>query len=469
MVTAATTEAPTLRAQPGPQRAFGSCKADIAIFGGAAGPGKSWSLVFEGARNVHVPGYAGILFRRTSRQLQGGGSVWEEAQAIYPLFGGVAREGAQLDWRFDTENPRKPASIEFGHLQHAKDVHSHQSKAYAYIAFDELSQFLEFQFWYLVSRNRTTCGVRPYIRAATNPVPADDKVGGWVRRLIDWWIGPEGLPIPERSGVLRWFVRVDDALHWSSDPDELRERFPGKSPLSLTFIAAKLEDNPILIEKDPGYVDKLDALPRVQRMQLKLGNWNVRPTAGMYFQGAWCEVVDHPPADALVRCRAWDRAASLPTPEYPDPDYTAGVLYSRDKAGTFYVEHAVRDRVGPAGVERMITNTAKLDGQRVKIGLWIDPGAAGKSDHARFVKMLAMYSIHGERAAQDKQTYFEPVSSQAENGNLKLVRGPWLAWYVPELEAFPEGGHDDAVDGTSLGHIVCADDDLDHLRRMAKK
>ena len=462
-------DAPALRAQPGPQRAFGSCSADIAVYGGAAGGGKSWGLVFEAARNVHVPGYAAIVLRRTSKQLCGGGSVWEESQQIYPWFGGSPREGEFLDWKFPTINKLRPATIEFGHLQHLKDVHSHQSKAYALIIFDELSQFLEGQFWYLVSRNRSKSSVRPYIRAATNPIPSDDKVGGWVRRLIDWWIDGDGFAIPERSGVLRWFVRVNDDLVWADTDTELLELYPEKRPLSFTFIAATLEDNPALTNADPTYVDKLDALPRVERERLKNGNWNVRPTAGMYFQGAWCEIVDAPPADVLVRCRGWDRAATVPTAENPDPDYTAGIKYSRDKFGTFYVEHAIRDRVGPAGVERMITNQADLDGVGCKIGLWQDPGSAGKADNARFVKLLARFVIVSKVASKNKQTYFEPVSSQAENHNVKLVRGPWLTEYVRELEGFPDGGHDDQVDGTSIAHIVCADDDLDHLRRMANK
>src|SRR5207253_1292413 len=114
-------------------------------------------------------------------------------------------------WRFPSG-----AKIKFSHMQYEKDRLSWKSAQIPLICYDQLEEFTESQFWYLVSRNRSTCGVAPYIRATCNPVPDDDEVGGWLCKLIAWWIDQEtGYAIPERSGVIRWFVRrSDDKLEW---------------------------------------------------------------------------------------------------------------------------------------------------------------------------------------------------------------------------------------------------------------
>ena len=103
------------------------------------------------------------------------------------------------------------------------------------------------------------------MRASTNP-----QNEGWVRDFLSWWIDPEiGLPIPERDGVLRWFVRRSDGvLDWGDTREEVEARNPRKNPISVTFIRATLDDNPILDAADPDYRAKLDALPPAERAAL---------------------------------------------------------------------------------------------------------------------------------------------------------------------------------------------------------
>lgn len=451
-----------IRLQEGPQEEFGSSPADIVIYGGAAGGGKSFGLVFEAGRNADVPGYHGIIFRRTSPQLTGGGSVWEESSKIYPYLGGVPKEH-KLTWKFP-EN----SSIEFSHLQHNKDKHSHQSKQYAFIGFDELTQFTEDQFWYLFSRNRSTCGVQPYIRAATNPDP-----DSWVRDFIGWWINEEtGYPIKERSGMLRWFVRDGDRVVWGTK-EELLEKYPDQDKhrvTSVTFIAAKLQDNPALTEADPQYMSRLLALPRVEREQLLHGNWNIRPAAGNYFKRSYFEVIDVLPAKCYMPVRAWDKAATKPSATNPDPDYTSGVKMCTDEDGMIYIMDMVETRDSPHGVDQLIKNTASQDGKGLCTqAFWQDPGAAGKADISATTRMLAGHIIVTERATKDKETYAKPLSSQAEAGNVKILRGPWNKRYMEVMEAFPDGAHDDPVDASSLGYLKCVNNDLDFLRKMAKR
>ena len=182
-----------IRPNDGPQREFCRTTADIAIYGGAAGSGKSFALLYAAAKYTHVPGYTGVVFRRTAPELVGGGSLWELATQLYPVIGARYRESPVLECRFPSN-----ALIEFRHLQHDKDKHAHQGKQYSFIGFDEVTHFEPSQFWYLVSRMRSTCGVRPFLRATCNPDP-----DSFVRTLIDWWIDADGYPIPERSSMLR--------------------------------------------------------------------------------------------------------------------------------------------------------------------------------------------------------------------------------------------------------------------------
>jgi len=258
-----------IRPQPGPQDTALRSKADILIYGGQAGGGKTWFLTAEPLRRIHNPLFRGVIFRRTSPQITGGGGIWEEANLLYRPQGAKMREGAEMDARFPSG-----AAIEFCHLQLEKDKYSHQGKQYCYIGFDELTHFTETQFFYLLSRNRSTCGIKPYVRATCNP-----DAGSWVATFISWWIGEDGLPIQERTGLLRYFVRLeDDTLDWGDSAEELSGRhphIPTEEILSVTFVPATLADNKILMQKDPGYKAKLMSMPRVERERLLGGNWRV--------------------------------------------------------------------------------------------------------------------------------------------------------------------------------------------------
>jgi len=258
-----------VRPQPGPQVTALQSSADILIYGGQAGGGKTWLLCAEPLRRIHNAGFRAIIFRRTYPQIMGGGGIWEEANALYRPLKAKMREGDKLDAAFPSG-----ATVEFGHLQHEKTKYDHQGKQYTLIAFDELTHFTESQFFYLLSRNRSTCGFKPYVRATCNP-----DAGSWVAGFISWWIGDDGYPIAERTGALRYFVRhEDDTLDWGDSKEELIERHPLITTdliLSVTFVPATLDDNKILMEKDPGYKAKLMSMPRVERMRLLGGNWRI--------------------------------------------------------------------------------------------------------------------------------------------------------------------------------------------------
>lgn len=434
--------AKVFRPQSGPQEQFLASSADIAVYGGAAGGGKTAGILLECTRHLANGEFGAQVFRRTTPQITNEGGLWDESFKFFSGLNGTPVSTPKLQWKFPSG-----AKVTFGHLEYDKTALNYQGSQIALLIFDELTHFTKYQFWYMVSRNRSTCGVRPYIRATCNP-----DADSWVAEFIAWWIDEEtGYPIPERSGVLRWFVRIGDTIIWADHPDELKDHIDEDGepipPKSVTFIASKLTDNKILMKADPGYLASLMALPTVERERLKGGNWKIRPAAGLYFQRSWCEVVDAVPAGLRI-VRGWDLAAT-PKTETNDPDFTAGTKMGRDRDGMYYVLDHVWDRRRPSGVRSMIKNTASQDGKTVVIHLPEDPAQAGKAQAADMVKMLSGYTVRTARANGDKITRFGPFSSQAEAGNVKVLRGPWNTRWFEQLEGFPEAAHDDDVDSTS--------------------
>ena len=171
----------TISAQRGPQTDFLRTAADICIYGGAAGGGKTVGLIMEPLRCVsRVPGFTAVFFRRTTPQITNPGGLWDESLNFYPRFGGTPYLRA-LEWRW----PRA-GKIKFSHLQFDTTVFDWQGAQITLICFDELTHFTARQFFYMVSRNRSTCGVRPYIRATCNP-----DADSWVAEFLAWWIDQE--------------------------------------------------------------------------------------------------------------------------------------------------------------------------------------------------------------------------------------------------------------------------------------
>lgn len=422
--------------QEGPQSVFLSTPADIALYGGAAGGGKSYALLLEPLRHYDNAEFNGVIFRRNTVQVRNPGGLWDESYKLYKQLDAHPRE-AILEWSFPSG-----ATMKFAHLEHDKTVFDWQGSQIPFIGFDELTHFSKAQFWYMLSRNRSTSGIPGYVRATTNP-----DSDSWVRELIDWYIGEDGYPIPERSGVLRWFARNDETLVWANSKEELLKMgYENADCKSFTFVSAKLQDNKILMEKDPSYLSNLKALSRVERLRLLGGNWNVRPSAGMYFQREWFEVIDQLPAGAMRVCRYWDRAATKPNDTNPSPDWTRGIKLYKYPNGQFVVADMRSMRESPLKVEQMIKNTASHDGIETTIWIEKDPGSSGVADADNYVRLLQGWDIRVTTPTKDKETRARPVSAQAEAGNIKVLRAPWNNDFFTELENFPEGAHDDQVD-----------------------
>lgn len=424
---------------------FLSTPADIAIYGGAAGGGKSYGLLLDPLRHYFNPKFGGVIFRRTTTQVRNEGGMWDDSMTLYPHFRARPKEST-LEWIFPhpTKVGYPGARLKFAHLEHDKTVLDWQGSQIAFQGYDELTHFSEYQFFYMMSRNRSSSGVPGYIRATCNPDP-----DSWVRKFIDWWIGPDGYPIYERSGKLRWFIRQDDRLIWGDSKEELYLKYgrgPEIQPKSVTFIPSKVYDNKILLTKDPSYLSNLLALSKVERLRLLGGNWNIRASAGNIFQRAWFPIIETLPAGYRKVVRYWDRAATKPSETNRDPDWTRGLKLYQYLDGSWVVGDLRSMRDGPGQVENLVLTTAQHDGHTVEVWVEQDPGSAGVADVARMVKVLQGFPVKIAKPTKDKLTRAKPVSSQAEARNIRLIRAPWNDDFLTELENFPEGAHDDIVD-----------------------
>lgn len=322
--------------------------------------------------------------------------------------------------------------------------------------FDELTHFDRQTFFYMLSRNRSTCGVKPFIRATCNP-----DATSWVADFISWWIDQDtGYPIPERSGKLRWFIRDNDVIYWADTKEELWKQFEliteeeRAEPKSVTFIASSIYDNKELLRVNPQYLANLKALPTIEREQLLKGNWKIKPAAGLYFKasqvGDFLTVI---PNDVVQWVRCWDLAATENDGK-GEPAYTAGVLMGKRKNGRYIVADVINKQMSAADVRNTIRLTAQRDREkykRVRIRIPQDPGQAGKDQAQSYVRLLSGFDIVTVPETGSKESRAEPLAAQWQGGNVDILQADWTDDYLQQMENFPEWKFKDMVDASANG------------------
>lgn len=167
------------------------------------------------------------------------------------------------------------------------------------------------------------------------------------------------------------------------------------------------------------------------------------PAGGGMFKREWLPIVEAAPAQGR-RVRYYDKAG---TPG--GGDYSVGVLLSRTADGVFYIEHVVRGQWSALERERILRQTAELDGPSVAIWLEQEPGSGGKESAEASVRSLSGFTVHAEPVTGAKDVRAAPFAAQCEAGNVRLVRGAWNGAFIDELLSFPSGAHDDQVDAAA--------------------
>jgi hypothetical protein len=217
-----------------------------ALYGGAAGGGKSDALLIEALRQVDIPHYKGIIFRKTFPQLA---ELIDRSLFLYSRIYPTARYNATSHiWRFSSG-----ATIRFGSIHKKGSETQYQGQAFDFIAFDELTHFTESEYLYMFSRNRPTgAGTRVYIRSTTNP----GGIGhGWVKkRFID------AAP-PMETIKTAVDIQTPEGQTITQEIDRI-------------FIPSTVFDNQALLNNDPLYLANLANLPEADRQALLYGSWD---------------------------------------------------------------------------------------------------------------------------------------------------------------------------------------------------
>lgn len=241
---------------PGPQTEAYYCEADELLYGGEAGGGKSDLLLGLGL-NEHR--HSRIL-RRIN---QDAGELGDRLIEILDDDNGFTR--VPPTWRNGEQ------FIEFRGCELEKDKQRYKGKARDLIGYDELADFLESQYLFINTWNRSVhSGQRCRIVGATNgPTTAE---GMWIVKRWAAWLDPTH-PNPAKNGELRWYLTIDgeDTEVDGPGPHELRGRMVRAT--SRTFIRSRLENNPDL--DDTNYGDRLEQLPEDLRRVYREGDFTV--------------------------------------------------------------------------------------------------------------------------------------------------------------------------------------------------
>ena len=382
-----------------------------ALYGGAAGGGKSEALLAGAALYWDEPRYSAIIFRRTHTDLAQPGALMDRS---HEWWAGKAHwDGTNKIWRFPSG-----AKIALAYLKNPSDHLRYQSAEFQYIGFDEVTQFPEFQYTYVgLSRLRRLRDSRVplRLRAGTNP-------GG-----------------PGHAWVKARFVRPGH---------------PGRP-----FFPARIEDNPSLDRE--AYIEALEGLHPTTRAQLLSGDWEAREP-GDYFRREWFGplVEETPPPHLSVRIRWWDLAASeRQSDEEGQRARTAGVKVSKSVEGVYTIEHAVAFWKTAGARDTLIVQTAQADGFGTWIGIEQEPGSGGKAQAETLARRLRRvgYRVVIEPSTVAKENRADPIASELERGwsrgwqgcGVRCVAGPWTENYLDEVEGFPELDLKDQADATA--------------------
>lgn len=365
------------------------------LYGGAAGPGKSSTVLLHASEYADNPDSHSLLIRKTYADLSRENALMDRAKQWWLGLQGVKWEEQKKRFTFPSG-----ATISFGYMGDKNAHLQYQGAEFTMIGIDEAVQIPEYQLRYLHSRLRAPVGCQTPLRyiLASNP-----------------------------GGVSHEFLK-ERYLLAPVDSDRI-------------FLVARLDDNPYLDTDE--YDQQLRQLDPVTYQQLRHGDWDATEGGGMFERSDFRLVDVAPPGCFWVR--SWDLAATLNA-----GDYTAGALVGYTE-GRYHLADMKAVRLNPSGVERLIADTAEQDGRNVTILVEQEPGSAGKIVMQHLATtVLPGYAFYPILPTGKKVDRARVVASAVANGLFSVGQGNWRTGVLDQFHTFPQDGmHDDMVDAVS--------------------
>lgn len=400
-----------------------------------------------------------LIVRQSQPQLKVSGGMIDESHKIYPHFGGVYKAQA-MKWVFPSGS-----TVQFAGIPDEKALAGWQGSQLTHVLIDEAAEHPEATILFLLSRMRSAS----YKGKLQLTMTCNPNKHSFLYKWVEWCLDEDGVPKKGTENITKYFVNLNGSIYWGDSAEELYEKYGYGKTLgkdfqcrSFRFIPMTIESNPILMRQNPDYYANLLAQNRVNQLRYLHGSWSAEEKTSSYWQREWCKVIDKIPDDVKIvgRVRGYDLASS-PEPDSmsatKNPDYTSGVLVSRDSLGTYYIEHSKRYRKRSGEVIQDIIDTAFSDGLDVPVVAPRDSGAGGIAYYQYIVRML---SEHGITTRMDKMSghagklqRFLPFASMCEAGNVRIIRGDWNEEFFQELESFEPNKRtskkDDQVDAVA--------------------
>ena len=388
---------------------------EAGLYGGAAGPGKSSYLLMEVLRDpwIRIQGYSALIMRRHRKDLYLPEGILDRAKDwLKPAI-----QAGRVKWNLSTHGYdflEHGSRVIFGYADDDKALDDFAGSAYQCICIDEAGQFSRRQLGILGSRLRKLntgplADIAMRYRLASNP-------GG----IGHDYLQEEYVEAKDRSN--KWFL-------------------PGTLADNPHIDAASYERG-LRLFLDP-----------ITLKRLLNGDWSAREGGGWFVRTNFV-ILDEPPDKSFVAgdMRYWDLAGTEEKIK-GDPDYTVGVhmqrLKNHDDLDAVILD-VERRRENPGPIERLVVQTAQIDGKGVSIRIEQEPGQSGKAQIDRFCELLVGYDCAGDKSTGPKDVRARPFSAAVNRKRIGIVRGAWNKLYLDELEGFPGNTvHDDQVDGSS--------------------
>lgn len=385
------------RPQEGPQTLLLTCPVGDIFFGGARGGGKTDGLMGSWMAHAGRHGHQarGIIFRRSMSELD---EVQARMMEVFPAIG--------ADYKASSRQWNMPGggALRLRFLDADEDATKYQGHAYTWMAFDEAGNWpTPKPIDMLRACLRSVHGVPCQLILTGNP---GGKGHDWIKeRYID----------PARPGV----------------------PFQGPDNTLRVFIPSRLQDNAILMEKDPGYIDRLRASGPAWLVRAWLeGDWTATESGNLFLREYWRYFDEAPRLQSIVM--SLDSAFKVGT----ENDYSVCTTWGKAHDG-YYLLHVWRGKVEFPELKRQVLGLA--DAWKPHVVL-VEDKASGQSliQELRRDSRLPVRPIQVDR---DKLSRAHAVTPLVEAGKVFLPKSAvWLSDFIEELATFPKGAHDDQVD-----------------------